>query len=254
MQRKTLTLALGLLVAGAVAGDAGAVKLRAGDLLITAHGGFTPRVLPRDHDAPITLHGGGRISTISGQLPPILETISLEYDRHGSVERRGLPVCTAGELQTTTVATARRICRGSIVGRGRGRAIVKFPGQAQFPISSPITLFNGPRKHGNDTVIAHAYTTVPVATAFVVPIEIKRIHKGVYGYRTDTRIPEIADGYGVPVAGSLKIGRKWTYRGERLSFVNARCANGRLQAQGRFEFDDGTRLVGTFLRFCGVRS
>jgi len=241
---------LGLLL---VAGTASAIKLRVGDIVITADGGFTPKTLPKYHDAPITLHGGGKISTVSGELPPILETIVIEFDRHGSVQTTGLPVCTAAKLEATDVATARRLCPGAIVGKGFGHAIVKFPEQARIPISSPITLFNGPRVHGFPTVLAHAFTTVPIATTFIVPIVIETIHKGVYGYRTEATIPKIAGGAGVPISGSLRVGKRWTYRGKRHSYVNARCETGHLQARGQFTFKDGTFLSGIFLKPCRVR-
>jgi hypothetical protein len=248
-----LALIIGAVAAGLVASIAPAIQLRAGDILIEAHGSFSPTALPRDHNAPITLRGGGRISTVSGGLPPRLETIAIEFDRHGSVVTTGLPTCSVGRLIATTTRTARRLCPGAIVGGGFGKAMVKLPEQAAFPVSSPITLFNGRPKDGNPTVIAHAHLTQPVPTTFVLPIEIERIHKGVYGYRTKARIPSIADGAGIPVSGSLRIGRRWTYRGHRYSYVNARCQTGRLQARGEFTFDDGSDLSGTFLRPCTVR-
>jgi hypothetical protein len=247
------TIALAAILALVFAASASALQLRAGNILIDADGGFAPKSLPRHEDAPITIHGGGKISTISGALPPVLETITIEFDRHGSLQTLGLPVCTIAKLEATTVPQARRNCPGAIVGTGHGHAIVKFPEQAPIPADSPITLFNGPRKGGNATVIAHAFTTVPVATTFIVPIVIERIHKGVYGYRTKARIPKIAGGAGIPISGSLKIGRKWIYKGVKHSYVNARCETGRLQARGEFSFDDGTYLSGTFLRPCKVR-
>jgi hypothetical protein len=243
----------------AVVGTAGAVRninrveVIAGDLKLVGHGGFRPESLPKHHDAPITIYGGGKISTLSGELPPILETITFEFDRHGSVDTTGLPVCTAGKLQATDVPAARRACPGAIVGEGFGHAIVKFPEQSPIPVSSPITLFNGPKVHGFDTVLAHAYTTVPVATTFIVPVVIERIHKGVYGYRTEAKIPKIAGGYGHPISGSLTVARKWTFKGKQHSYVNARCETGHLQARGEFAFKDGTLLSGTFFRPCKVR-
>jgi hypothetical protein len=228
------------------------VELRAGDLLIVGHGGFRPETLPRHKDAPIMIYGGGKLSTVSGELPPILDKLTFEFDRHGSVDTTGLPACTAGKLQATTVAAARSACPGSIVGTGTGSAIVKFPEQGPIPISSPITLFNGPKVHGKDSVLAHAYTTVPVATTFIVPVVIEKIHKGVYGYRTEAKIPKIAGGYGHPISGNIKIERKWTFKGKKHSYVNARCENGRLQARGEFSFKDGTFLKGTFFRPCKV--
>jgi hypothetical protein len=248
-------LALGLAAAMIllISSGAAALPLRAGNILINADGGFTPTALPRHTDAPITIHGGGKISTVSGALPPVIKTITLEYDRHGHVETTGLAVCTKAKLVASTVAAARHRCPGAIVGKGHGRGVVVFPEQAPIPASSPITIFNGPRLHGNPSVLAHFYTTVPAPTAFVIPIEIERIHKGLYGYRTEAKIPPIAGGAGIPLAGWLKIGRRWTVKGTKHSYINARCETGRLQARGEFGFDDGTKLSGTFLRPCSVR-
>jgi hypothetical protein len=250
---RRVALALALVAAAAFVPAAGALQLRAGDILIEAHGDFAPHALPRDRNAPIVLRGGGRISTVSGELPPRLETISIEFDRHGSVVTTGLPTCSLGRLIATTTRTARRLCPGAIVGGGFGKAQVKLPEQAPFPVSSPITLFNGQPRAGDPTVLAHAHLTQPVPATFVVLIVIERIRKGIYGYRTNARIPRIADGAGIPVSGSLRIGRRWTYRGRRHSYLNARCETGRLQARGEFSFDDGTELSGTFLRPCRVR-
>jgi len=249
-KRRALAPVAAAVLTVAVAGTAAAIVLRAGDIVIHAEGGFSPTTLPRHEDAPISLHGGGELSTVSGDLPPILKTLSIEYDRHGSVETRGLPVCTAGKLQSTDVKTARRACPGAIVGKGQGRAIVAFPEQRPIHISSPLTIFNGPEVRGRPSVLAHAFTTVPVPTTFVIPIVIERIHHGVYGYRTEAKIPKIAGGSGIPIAGHLKIGRRWTYKGHRYSYLNARCETGHLQARGEFEFDDGTFLKGTFVRAC----
>jgi hypothetical protein len=244
-----------VLVLAAVAGaarDVEKVELRAGDLIIVGHGGFKPETLPRFHDAPIKIYGGGKLSTVSGELPPILETITFELDRHGHPDTTGLEVCTAGKLQATDVPAARRACPNAIVGKGFGTAIVDFPEQAHIPVSSPLTIFNGPKVGGNISVLAHAYTTVPVATTFIVPVVIEKIHKGIYGYRFKAKIPKIAGGYGHPISGHITVDRKWTYKGKKHSYVNARCETGRLQARGEFTFKDGTFLTGTFFRPCKV--
>jgi hypothetical protein len=252
-------LAVALAVALVAASSALAIKevtkvrLQAGNLLIIGEGGFSPRILPRKVDAPIALFGKGHLDTVDGTLPPILETIEFEFDRHGSVDTTGLPKCSAGKLQSTTVAQARKLCPGAIVGRGRGGAIVKFPEQAPIPISSPITVFNGPRIGGDPSVLAHAYITVPIPTTFVVPVRIETIDNGRYGYRVQGRIPKIAGGAGVPISGSLRVDRKWIFKGQRHSYINARCPDGHLQAVGEFGFKDGTRMKGTFVGLCKAR-
>ena len=97
MKRKTkMLIGTAVLVALLGAGTAEGLTIRAGDIIVIGDGGFRPTKLPKHHDAPITIYGGGRIDTVSGDLPPILETITFEFDRHGSVDTTGLPVCTAG--------------------------------------------------------------------------------------------------------------------------------------------------------------
>jgi hypothetical protein len=251
VKKKAIALvALPLLI---VAAAASALVLEAGDLVLHANGGFAPTKLPKHEDAPIKIYGGGKASTRSGELPPIVDTLEIEFDRHGHVETKGLEVCKSGRLQSTTVPAARKACPNAIVGKGKGSAIVKFPEQDPIPISSPITLFNGPKKGGDDTIIAHAYTTVPVPTTFIIPVVIEKISHGVYGYRTKAKIPKIAGGAGHPISGNITVDRKWTFKGRKYSFVNARCETGHLQAKVKVNFKDGTFLTGTFFKRCSVR-
>jgi len=236
-----------------LAGSAAAIVLRAGNLVITTDGGFTPTTLPKKGYAPIKLHGFGNIDTDDGSLPPILETVTIWFDKHGEVETRGLPVCTPGKLAATTVPQARKLCPGAIVGKGFGKAVVIFPEQGPIPGSSPITLFNAKPKHGNPVVLAHAHLTVPAPTTFVVPIEIQKVHSGRYGFKTVAEIPKIAGGAGIPLYARLTVGREWKYKGETLSFANAGCPDGRLQAKAQFRFKDGTFLQGSVFKRCKGR-
>jgi hypothetical protein len=249
--QKAGIIALLVLLVGA--GSASALRLVLGHVIVVTDGGFTPTTLPKDHFAPIKLQGFGRISTDNGETPPILETITLWFDKHGEVVTTGLPVCTQGKLAATTPAVARKNCKGSIVGTGYGTAVVNFPEQRPIMASSPITLFNGPPKHGNPTVLAHAYLSIPAPTTYIVPVEIQRVNDGRYGFKTEATIPKIAGGYGTPLYGRLKIGREWTYKGKRLSYANASCADGRLQGKGQFKFKDGTLLEGTLIKPCTGR-
>jgi hypothetical protein len=250
--RKTLlrVKVLALAAVLAIAGSAAAIVLEAGNLKITTDGGFTPTTLPKKGYAPIKVYGFGNIETKDGAYPPILETVTIWFDKHGAVETRGLPVCTPGRLKATTVPQARKLCPGAIVGKGFGKAVVVFPESRPIPASSAITLFNARPKNGNPVVLAHAYLSDPVSSTFVVPIEIEKVNAGRYGFKTVAKIPKIAGGAGIPLYARLKVGREWNYKGKRLSFANAGCPDGRLQAKGEFEFKDGTFLQGSVFKRC----
>lgn len=253
--RKTVLRALIATTAVALvaAGAAQAIKLRVGDIVIVANGGFTPTTLPKHENAPIKLYGYAKFTTIDGTRPSPLTKLVLEFDKHGAVETRGLQKCTVRKIEHTTTEQARRNCRGAIVGKGFGTAVVELPEQGPVKASTPITLFNGPKKNGNPTVIGHGHLDYPAPTTYLVPIEIQKIRNGRYGFKTVAEFPKIANYYGSALYGRLKIGREWRYKGKKLSFANAHCADGRLQAHGEFSFKNGDSVEGTVFRPCKVR-
>jgi hypothetical protein len=252
--RKTLlrTFAVVAAITLVAAGTAQAIKLRIGNIIVVANGGFTPTTLPKHENAPIKLYGNAKFSTVDGTRPSPLRQIAIEFDKHGAVETRGLPKCTDAKLVATTTKTARRNCRGSIVGTGFGTALVELPEQRGIKASSPLTLFNGPKVHGNPSVLGHAHLDYPAPTTYVILIEIEKISNGRYGFRTVANFPRIANDYGSPLSGRLTIGREWNYKGKRLSYANAHCADGRLQAKAEFSFKDGSFVQGTVFRPCKV--
>lgn len=233
-------------------GSASGITLRAGNLVVQGDGGFAPKALPQDHDAPITLFGHGRLHTLDGTRPSPLRHAVIELDKHGHAETRGLETCTQRRLVATTTKQARKACPGAIVGTGFGTAVIQLPEQRPIEVSSPLTIFNAPEKDGNPTGIGHAYLSYPIPTTYLVEAELETVHHGRYGYRVEVDFPKIAGGYGSPISGRLKIDKKWTYKGMRLSVANARCADGRLQAKIELTFEDETFLQGSAFKRCTI--
>jgi hypothetical protein len=243
-----------LVIAGAVslvaAGIATAERVQAGKLILDVDGGFTPTKLPKKTFAPITLRASADLSTTDGTLPPIPLHTTIFFDKNGRQNKTGVPRCSPSRLENTVVAEARRVCKKAIVGTGFADAKVLFPEDTQpIDASSPITVFNGP---GN-TVIIHAYTTVPVPTTFVVPVSVQKVHAGRYGLKVDADVPPIAGGYGHLVHFDVKIKRNHKVNGKTIGFAEARCADGRLQAEGTGTFDDGTVVSAKVFRTCTPR-
>jgi hypothetical protein len=248
-RRTTKVAVLALSIALTAAGVAVGERVQAGNLIVDVDGGFTPSKLPKKTPAPITLSASADISTADGKVPPPLQKLVLNFDRNGSVQTKGLPVCTVGQLENTTSPVARKKCKSSIVGKGSASALIAFPDQPALPASSPLTIFNGPKMGGNPSVIVHAYLTIPAPTTFVIPSPITKA-KGRYRYRVTAAIPPIAGGYGSLTHFDFKIHKVWKVKGKRVSFASARCSDGRLQASGEFTFGDGSVMSGSVFRPC----
>lgn len=231
-----------------VAGAAGSSEVRVGNLVLRADGGFQPQALPKHRRVPIRFQGWAKIRTTDRSVPPAARYLKLEFDRDGLLTTAGLPVCRPGRVEATTSKQARRRCRGAIVGTGQVRAVLSLAG-GRISVGSPLTLFNGPRRHGNPTVVAHAQTAVPFFQAYVVVAEIER-RRGTFGYRTAFHIPPIAGGIGALTDVSGRIGRRYRAAGAERSYVSARCSNGILQTQGDVRFDDGTVIYGSIYKAC----
>ncbi len=251
--RKTLlrTFLVVIALAGLCAGAAQALKIEIGKTTVSATAEISPRALPAKGNLPVTIGNVTRIGSSEG-APPTLKVLDFMFDRHGTIDTKGLPVCTPAKLSEATTAQARQRCAGAIVGEGTGRAEVTLPGKAPQRISSPITIFNAPPQGGKPSMIAHAYETVPAPKALLVPFSVERIKHGRYGYRVTIEIPPIAEGHGAATLAEATIGKTWKRGGKTVGFVNAHCSGGRLQVHGKISFVDGSFFPGTLTSPCHV--
>jgi hypothetical protein len=225
-------------------------KFEAGNIVATDHGGIMPKTLPRHGQAPITGHIHARFATKDGSHLPAIRQLTIDFDRTLQVNAKGLPVCSAGELTARTTAAAKHVCGDAIVGSGSGEVEIAFPEQAPIMATSPLVAFNG-GVHGSTTVLfVHAYINVPTPAAVVTEARITKIHQGHYGMHTVTKIPPIAGGAGSVTRVDLNLGRRFTYKGKRESYLTASCPTGRYFIQGQLGFEDGTLLHITHIFPC----
>lgn len=227
-----------------------AITIEFGPIFVSATATMQPRELPKHGNAPITLSSVVRVGTKDGSTPPTLKTIQFLVDKHGTLDTKGLPVCTVAKLEGTTPSQARQRCAGALVGKGTGKAVVTMPDGEPFRISSPLSFFNGPPSGGRPTLIAHAYETVPAPQALIVPIAIERIQHGRYGYRARIEMPEVAGGYGAPILAEASIGATRKRGGRKVGYLNAHCAGGRLQVEGKLTMTNGDYFPATLTSPC----
>lgn len=201
---------------------------RAGNIILKFDGGALPNVLPRDELAPIGVFGKFQIATADGTHPPAFRAGTFNVDRNVTIDAKGLPVCKGSQLEARDSNAARRVCGEAIVGKGEGTVEIAFPEQAPIHVKSPLTFFNGGVKGGTTTLFIHAFITVPTPAAIVTTTKFTKVNDGPYGIRVVSEVPRIAGGSGSVLDASFKVKRLFTYKGEKHSYVSARCPEGRL--------------------------
>jgi hypothetical protein len=250
--QKTLLRTLGLAVAALLVagGTAYALRIEIGNTVLSATANVLPRELPQKRNAPVEVTSITRVTSKDGSMPPALKSLDFEFDKHGSILTKGVPVCPMARLADTTPSQARKRCAGALVGTGTGKARVQLPGQSMTTITSPLSFFNASPIGGKPTLIAHGYETVPQPQAVLVPIVVQRVKHGRYGFAVHVEMPEIAGGFGAATLAEATLGRTFKVGGKRVGYVNARCEGGRLQFQGQVHFVNGDFFPTTLTSAC----
>jgi hypothetical protein len=245
-----------ILAAVAMAGgEAGAVKVLSGNLVVEVDGSTSPSALPRSTPTPISFHGSATVSTADGTHIPPAENTELLVDKHIAIDTTGLPTCSLGQIAASTPAAAMKACGDALIGKGTSTAQVQFPEQESFSAKGPLLAFNGPAEAGYGGYheqLYYVYADVPVPTALIAVAKVAKA-SGPYGYKITVAIPRIAGGAGSFSGAEFTIDRKWAYKGAEHSFLSAECANGRFDAQVEVNFGDGSRLTGDVIQACRTK-
>lgn len=226
-------------------------------LEVSFNANFRPHALPRSRPAPVKIEISGRVAAVDGSHPPPLRRIEVNLNRNGRLYARGLPTCTAPVLQSTSTQTALSRCRRALVGRGSFRARVSLGGE--IPTGGTILAFNG-RREGKPALLLHFFAGVPVRFTLVAPLTIGHRKVGEFDTVLRAKIPKLGGDLGSITQIELTIGRRWSYRGKRRSYVSAACSalSGFQEAtfpfaRGSFHFAEHREFSEVLLRTCRVR-
>jgi hypothetical protein len=249
-----VVLALG---AGLGAGLAHGERTQRGNLILALDGGLSPLALPRDRPAPVSVHLEGGLQTADGELLPRVTRIELGLPPQGVLSTRGLPACSQRRLRNTKPAEALAACRPALVGRGRLEAQVKVPRQAPFEIETRLLAFNG-RVGKRRAVILHAFAASP-PTVVVLPVLLRR-GGGRFGLTLVADLPPALGPWPRFAGFELTLSRRYSYRGQRRSYLSASCPIPPRLTAGFFSFARagltlaGGRQIGTGIaRGCRAR-
>ena len=215
----------GALLAAALllgAAYATAATIQSDGLRITALAQLKPYKLPRDKPAPIAVFIAGHLQSTTGGVPPQLQKLRIQVNRHGLLQSKGLPVCRIPEVQPASTQRALLNCQDALIGSGQFWANIVLPDQGAYRTQGRLLIFNG-REGGKPVILAHIYTSHPFNSSFVIPFAMKRIHKGPYGTELEASLPEALGSWGYLDRIKLTLKRKYTYKGAHLSYFNAAC-------------------------------
>lgn len=214
--------ALAVLAPLGAAAVAIAVVVQAGGLRITVLSQIMPVKLPRSHPAPIAVFVAGHLATADGGIPPQLQRLDIDVNRHGLLRSRGLPVCHPRQVQPATTQRALENCGPALIGSGQFWAHIVLPDQAPYPTKGRLLIFNGRRK-GRPVLLAQIYTHHPFDSAFLIEFAIRRISSGPYGTELSAAFPEALGEWGYLDRIKLTLQRRYRYRGRERSYYNAAC-------------------------------
>ncbi len=230
-----------------------------GNLQVNVSGKLSPRRLPRRGTAPISVSVGGRITTTDKSLPPQLKTLRIELNRNGRLDYAGLPNCVYNRIQPGSSSRALSSCRSSLVGKGSFTANITLAGQEPYPTKGRLLVFNSVR-NGKPVLFGHIYSPKPFATSFVIVFRVQRLGKGTYGTALNAPLPKAMDAWGRLTGLEMTLSRRYSYRGERHSYISAGCPAPRgfpgavfPLARTSFSFDGGTKLSSVLTSICKVR-
>lgn len=230
-----------------------------GNAIVDFDGGISPHALPRTGSAPVAVSVDADFKAADGaDPPPQLRQISIAINRNGEIFDRGLPTCQVRRIQPSTIAAARRICGGAIVGDGHVQVRVDLTNQPPFTFKGPLLVFNAKRSGGHRRLLAQVYGRKP-PSAFVLTFKILK-REGTFGTVIKTTLPQAAREWAYVTHFDMRLRRIYTYHGQQHSFITAACEAppgfpGAVFpfARGSFEFGEGERVNTELVRNCKVR-
>jgi len=257
--RRTGLIAAVLLSALGFAATAQAEKEIDGNLIVSFDGGISPHALPRTGVAPVSVTVDSSFATTDeSDPPPQLRQIAIGINKDGKIYDRGLPTCQVRRIQPSTIAAARRICGGAIVGSGHVQVRVALANQSPFTFKGPMLVFHAARAGGHRRLLAQVYGSKP-PSAFVLTFKVVR-KEGTFGTLIKTSLPKPARQWAYVTHFDMKLRRVYTYEGQKHSFISAGCAApagfpGAVYpfARANFGFAGGKQVATTLVRDCKVR-
>ncbi len=238
---------------------AGATVVQEGNVRISVLSQILPYKLPRHGVAPIAVFVSGHLSEPHGGIPPQLQEMTVEVNKHGLLQSKGLPSCPLRKIQPASTERALQSCGDALIGSGQFWAHIVLPDQGAYPTHGRLLIFNG-RQKGRPVIFTHIFTANPFFSSFVIPFAIRKTSHGAYGTKLSASLPQALGDWGYVDRIKLTLKRKYRFKGRQLSYFNAGCPAPQGSprtvfplALASFAFADGTQLGAKVEKACGVK-
>jgi hypothetical protein len=184
----------------------------------------------------IGLSLGANIGTTDGSKPAPLSNLVFFFP-HATVNTAAFPACSVAKLKAHGAAGCPRASR-----LGQGTSLIDASPLLN-PAHANITMFNGPRSHGNPTFLFMAQAKEVQVTLYLQGTLVRQ--HGRFGYKLTMPFPHIPTITGFPDASVSQFqvdvqafGRK---RGRKVSLLEAptSCPSPGWLFEGDFSFYDG---------------
>jgi hypothetical protein len=245
-------------VAHSAVGPAGAEQSGRAGVVVSLDGSISPRYIPRHRPVPVSLTLAGTIGATEGSPPPRLERIEIAFGSRGGLDTAGLARCPRSRLRNATSRQALARCRAALVGRGQISTEVPLDPEEPLLARAGVLAFNG-RSGGRPAVWVHAYSASP-PVSFVIPFHLRRFATGAYGVLLRAPVQSALGRWPRLRSFRITLGRRYRARGERRSYLSARCplpprfSIGIFPlARATYHFAPRPTLTTTILRGCRVR-
>jgi hypothetical protein len=196
------------------------------------------KLIRQPHGQPwwIGLNLGATIGTTDGTKPSPLSNLVFLFP-HATVNADAFPTCTVTKLKAHG---AKGCPRGSLLGQGTS-LIDASP--LLNPAHADITMFNGPRRHGNPTFLFMAQAREVQVTIYLQGTLVRQ--RGRFGYKLTMPFPHIPTITGFPDASisqfTVNVQAFARRHGRQVPLLEAptSCPSPGWLFEGDFSFFDG---------------
>ena len=211
---------------------------------------FSATMKPSTANKPAALSVDIRSNDPAAEQPPIMNRIVIKFDKGGKFDAKRFKRCQLAALQ----ARGPNGCpSGSKIGTGSGVGMAKPV--VTDPVNAKLTLFNGAKVGGKDTVLVYVFPDL--GPTFV---SVGKISKPGGRYTLDFNIPPIKTLPSAPDASVVSVKtktpvKKVTQKKKKYYLIMSpkTCKGGTWKGSGKFYFTTGETQTVPFTQKCKKR-